>query len=96
MKSFKEYLVETTGFKHAKQWEVIDSVLEYVDARSRKAYVERLNKMTYGQLQQVENSIDANAIPYINDSEAKGTYSLDKEMEISVNAMEAAIDSILN
>lgn len=96
MKSFKDYLNES-NFKHASKFAQVQATLDHADSRSRKYYIDSLNKMTYKQINDVENAIEHETGKYINAEYAKNkTWDVKKELDIAVSTMDAMIDAILN
>lgn len=85
MLKFKDYLNES-NFKLASRFEQVQAALDHTDNRSRKNYIDRLNKMTHDQINDVENAIEHETGKYINAEYAKNkTWDEKKELDIAVD-----------
>jgi intergrase/recombinase len=95
MKSFQEFLTEER-FKFGKHFMQIDGILDHADAKSKKYYISKLNTFDKDQLNDVENSIEAETDNYLKATHNTNKYVEKEELDIGLNAMDAAIDQIVN
>ena len=98
MKTVTQFLNESK-FKYSERYEVIQDTLKGADAKSRKYYIEKLNSMTFKQLDEIENAVDHEGLKFVNsEMKRRGDDKWDKrkELDIMINTLDAMIDQILN